>query len=381
MKINEIKLKISDLIKNYNEDETTSRVSAWGGKLDVRPEFQREFVYDNQQRDAVIYTVLNKFPLNTMYFVDRQDGSYEVLDGQQRIISICRYAYNQFSVKINTISGDNELNYSNLFDEYKNKFLNYELTVYICAGTEKEKFEWFQVINIAGETLEKQEILNALYHGEWLTDAKSAFSRRNCAAHKFYGKYMSGDYIRQKYLETAFLWKAAAENFSEKDAVAAFMQKHRADENANDLWAYFENVFKWVRKNFGADIKPSMKGVDWGFLYNEHRDDNLNPEYLQERVKELLADDEVEKKSGIYAYLLKGETKKAEKYLNIRKFTENQKQTIYNKQNGLCALCGKPFEFKDMHGDHIIPWSKGGKTLIENCQMLCAACNLKKSSY
>ena len=375
MTINEIKLKIKDLIKDYHEDEKTSRVSAWGGKLDVRPEFQREFIYKDEQRDAVIKTILNNFPLNITYFVDRGDGSYEVLDGQQRIISICRYAQNAFSVDLPEL---NSINFPNLFEDYKNIFLNYELSVYICQGTEKEKFEWFKIINIAGETLEEQEILNALYHGAWLTDAKNLFSRRNCAAYKLYGKYMAGECIRQKYLESVFKWRAQAENFTGKNCVADFMQAHRFDKDAGDLWKYFEDVFKWVKKNFGNDIDKSMQGVAWGELYNSHKDDNLEPEYLQRRVKELLADDDVTKKSGIYRYLLENESVKAEKYLSIRAFTKTQVMTVYNKQGRRCALCKKIFDISEMHGDHIKPWSQGGRTLIENCQVLCSSCNLKK---
>lgn len=224
MVINEMKLKVRDLIQGYNEDDATNRVVAWGGKLDVRPEYQREFVYDDDKRNAVINTVLNSFPLNIMYFVDRQDGTYEVLDGQQRIISICRYAGNGFSVRIPNASGKfDTVNFPNLFQQNRDNFLNYELTVYVCQGTDREKLDWFQVINIAGAVLTKQEIRNALYHGSWLTDAKSAFSRRNCAAHRNYGKYMKGDYIRQDYLETVFSWKAAAEGFTGKDAVVEFM--------------------------------------------------------------------------------------------------------------------------------------------------------------
>ena len=68
MVINEMKLKIRDLIQGYNEDDKTNRVVAWGGKLDVRPEYQREFVYDDDKRDAVINTVLNGFPLNILSF-------------------------------------------------------------------------------------------------------------------------------------------------------------------------------------------------------------------------------------------------------------------------------------------------------------------------
>ena len=375
MKINQMHLKIRDMIEGYYEDEATSKVTAWGGKLDVRPEYQREFVYADKQRDAVINTVLNGFPLNIMYFVDRLDGTYEVLDGQQRIISICRYAKNMFSVKLPAATGGyNTVNYPNLFDDQLEKFLDYELHVYVCEGTEREKLDWFQVINIAGMTLENQEILNAVLHSAWLTDAKSAFSRRNCAANKNYGKYMNGDYIRQKFLETAFRWNAYYEGITGKDAIVQYMQKHRQDKNADALWKYFEDVFAWVQATFG-NYDKSMKGVEWGYLYNEHKDDNLDPVELQQRVKVLMADDEVQKKSGIYEYLLTGE----KKVLNLRTFSERDKITMYNRQQGLCAICGKPFSMKEMHADHIKPWSRGGLTELSNGQMLCVNCNLAKS--
>lgn len=378
MTINEMRLPVRELIEGYLEDDATDRVVAMGGKLDVRPEYQREFVYDEDKQAKVISTVLNGFPLNIMYFVDRHDGTYEVLDGQQRIISICRYALNKFSVKVPAATGgSNDVNYPNLFDEMREKFLDYELHVYICEGTDKEKLDWFQVINIAGEELETQEIRNALYHGPWLTDAKSAFSRRGCSAHKYYGKYMAGDCIRQKYLETAFAWKAAQEGYKGKDAIVNYMMAHRADPDADGLWSYFEAVFRWVQDMFGKDYDPSMKGVAWGLLYNEHKDDNLDPAELQRNMKALLADPEVARKSGIYAYLLTGE----EKHLNIRQFDKDVALSMYHQQGGKCAMCGAAKDFKDMHADHIVPWSKGGKTVPENCQMLCIPCNEKKKDH
>ena len=378
MIINEMDLPIRDLVVAYNEDDTTGRVSAMGGRLDVRPEYQREFVYDEKQQSAVINTVMHQFPLNIMYFVRRPDDTFEVLDGQQRIISICRYITNPaISAKIPAATGGyNMVNFNNLDPAAKDAFLDYQLRVYICEGTDKEKLDWFQVINIAGEVLEQQEIRNALYHGPWLTSAKSAFSRRNCAAHRKYGKYMAGDYIRQKYLETVFSWKAEQEGFSGRDAIVQFMQAHRDDPDANDLWNYYEDVFAWVQKVFGAGFDKSMKGVPWGFLYKAHKDDNLDPTLIQANVERLLADSEVQKKAGIYPYLLTGE----EKYLNIRQFDPDVALSVYHTQGGKCALCGQAKDFKEMHADHIQPWSKGGKTVPENCQMLCVQCNLKKSN-
>lgn len=376
MTINMIHVPVRDLIKGYYEDEKTSRVVAWDGKLDVRPEFQREFVYDTKQQEAVINTILNGFPLNIMYFVDRKDGTYEVLDGQQRIISICHFAPNGFSVPILAATGGVDyLNFPNLFEEQKERFLNYELQVYICEGSDQDKLDWFQIINIAGEKLEAQEIRNAIYHSKWLTDAKSAFSRRNCAAYKHYGKYMNGDYIRQKYLETAFLWAADAEQITGKDTAAEYMRQHRFDEKADALWIYFEKIFAWVSRVFGKYDK-TMKGIKWGILYNKHRDDNLDPVEIQKKIHKLMADREVQKKAGIYEYILTGE----EKYLNLRQFDADEKRTMYERQDGKCALCGEACELSEMHGDHIIPWSKGGKTTLENGQMLCTLCNLKKGN-
>lgn len=378
MIITEMDLSIRNLVVAYHEDDTTGRVSAMDGRLDVRPEYQREFVYDEKQQSAVINTVMHQFPLNIMYFVRRPDDTFEVLDGQQRIISICRYITNPaISAKIPAATGGfNMVNFNNLDTAAKDAFLDYQLRVYICEGTDKEKLDWFQVINIAGEVLEQQEIRNALYHGPWLTSAKSAFSRRNCAAHRKYGKYMAGDYIRQKYLETVFSWKAEQEGFTGRDAIVQFMQAHRDDSDANDLWNYYEDVFAWVQKVFGSGFDKSMKGVPWGFLYNAHKDDNLDPALIQAEAERLLADSEVQKKVGIYPYLLTGD----EKYLNIRQFDPDVALSVYHTQGGKCALCGQAKDFKEMHADHIQPWSKGGKTVPENCQMLCVQCNLKKSN-
>lgn len=382
MKISMIKLPVRELIKGYNEDDSTSKVVAWGGKLDVRPEYQREYVYNNDQRDKVINTVLHGFPLNIMYFVDRLDGTYEVLDGQQRIISICRFATNSaISVNLPAATGGfNTVNFPNLFDNQRDAFLDYELQVYICEGTEEEKIDWFNIINIAGVELSKQEIRNAVLHSAWLTDAKSLLVRKNGAVVKKYGKYFSGDMVRQKYLETAFRWAADAEGFKGKDIEAVIrkymMQHGEHDKNADMLWKYIEDVFTWVENTFGKFDK-TMCGVEWGYLYNDHKDDTLDPVEVQKEITKLMADDEVQKKSAIYEYILTGE----KKVLNLRTFSERDKITMYTRQNGLCAICGKPFDMKDMHGDHIVPWSKGGITDLSNGQMLCTTCNLAKSSH
>lgn len=380
MKIEMRPVTIRELIDQYVEDEDTGEVRAYGGKLDVRPKYQREFVYDTKDSEAVIHTVLNGFPLNTMYWVEREDGSYEVLDGQQRTISICRFATNTaYSVRLPDPSGKgyNSVNYPNLFDNQREDFLNYPLQVYFCSGTEKEKMDWFQTINIAGKALKKQEIRNAVYASPWLTDAKSAFSRRNCAAHKQYGKYLSGECLRQDYLETILEWAASRDNITSEDIVGTYMQQHRNDDNADPLWDYCERIFGWVRKTFGNTTRKEMKGLPWGIMYNEHHEDKLDPKDVQNEVDRLMADGEVQSKKGIYEYVLDGK----EKHLSLRTFDDADKRTAYEKQQGICPLCHNHFEYEEMAGDHIKPWSKGGKTIPENCQMLCIPCNTGKSNH
>ena len=79
---------------------------------------------------------------------------------------------------------------------------------------------------------------------------------------------------------------------------------------------------------------------------------------------------------GIYWYVLDGD----ERHLDLRAFDGNTRREAYERQNGICPLCGRHFELEEMEADHISPWAKGGRTTAENCQMLCRDCNRKKSA-
>lgn len=352
-------IAIRELAKGF-VDNAEEGVKGFDGKLDIRPPYQREFIYKDKQRDAVIDTVMKDFPLNVMYWAVRADGNYEIIDGQQRTISICQYVAGDFSVR--------DLYYHNLTNDRQEQLLNYKIMVYFCSGTESEKLEWFRTINIAGEKLTDQELRNAVYSGPWTSDAKRYFSKSGCAASNIAGDYLNGSPIRQEYLETAINWISNGE-------IEKYMGAHQHDSNANALWIYFQSVISWVAATFTTKRK-FMKGVEWGFLYNEFKDVVYDTTKIEMETAKLIADDDVSKKSGIYPYILTRD----EKYLSIRTFTDSMKQKVYEKQKGLCAKCKKPFDITDMEGDHITPWSEGGKTTEENCQMLCKDDNRRKSS-
>lgn len=359
MKINTKKITVRELVNGYvNNDE--EGVVGFGGKLNIRPKYQREFVYNLKQQEAVINTIRKGFPINTMYWVDGGNGEFEVLDGQQRTLSICSYVTGGFSVNFQF--------FYTLEEEEKNVILDYEIDVYVCVGEGREKLDWFETINIAGEKLTEQELNNAAFTGEWLSDAKRHFSRNNCVAYNLAKDYVSGSPIRQELLSTALKWIS-------EDNVKKYMSEHQKDPNANELWLYFSQVINWAKVLFPTQRKE-MKSVNWGKLFNEFGTKSFDSKVLEAEVVALLKDEDVTKKSGVYTYVLT----RNPKHLSIRAFSTNQKVEAYEKQKGICPVCGNHFKLEEMEADHITPWSEGGKTNSENCQMLCKADNRTKSN-
>jgi hypothetical protein len=364
MKIDLNRIKIRKVIKDY-KDSAEEGVFAYGGKLDIRPKYQREFVYKEKQRNAVIDTIKNNFPLNVMYWMVREDGGYEMLDGQQRTISIGQYVNGDFTL--------NNRFFHNLTDEEQNQILDYELMIYFCEGTDKERLDWFRIINIAGEKLTDQEICNAVYTGPWLSDAKLKFSKSNCVAYLLAndgGQLVSGSPIRQEYLETTLYWIS-------NQKIENYMAIHQHNKNADELWDYFQNVIAWVRKTF-TNYRKEMNNVAWGELYNKFKNKIIDSKKLEKEITKLMQDEDVTNKPGIYEYTLT----RNEKYLNIRTFDNNMKREAYERQEGICPSCKgkkKKWEIKEMEADHIRPWHEGGKTITENCQMLCKEHNRIKS--
>lgn len=170
------------------QDNNENGVVGFGGNLDIRPPYQREFIYKDKQRDAVINTITKNFPLNVMCWAVNENGTFKVIDGQQRTISICQYINGDFAYQ--------NRYFHNLKNDEKEQILNYKLMVYVCSGTESEKLEWFKTINIAGEKLTEQELRNAVYTGSWVSDAKRYFSKNGCVAFNIGSDYLTGSAIR-----------------------------------------------------------------------------------------------------------------------------------------------------------------------------------------
>ena len=372
LKIEEMKITVGEITKGYiNNDE--QGVRGYDGLLDIRPPYQREFIYNEKEQQAVIATVLNGYPLNVMYWVKRSDDAecpYEVMDGQQRTLSLCEYVAGKFAYDFK--------NFFNQPEDIRKRILNYPLTIYVCEGEASEKLEWFKTINIAGKPLNDQEIHNAIYAGPFVSDAKRHFSKTNCGAYRLGKDLVNGSTIRQDFLKKALEWMADHENRNGKNqSLVGYMAEHQHDPNANNLWSYFQNVLNWAITNFNMKkFRKIMKGLDWAKYYDIYHEQTLDVRGMEQKISELIGDDEIQKQQGIIPYVLTDD----EHYLDLRAFPDKIKLAVWEKQQHKCAICEKEFDIAFMEGDHITPWKHGGRTTVENCQMLCRECNRRKGS-
>ena len=372
MTIEQIEVKVGDIVRGYvNNDE--QGVRGYDGMLDIRPPYQREFIYNEREQQAVITTVLRGYPLNVMYWVRRSEDAecpYEVMDGQQRTLSLCEYVAGKFSYDFK--------NFFNQPEDIQRRILDYRLTVYVCEGEPSEKLEWFKTINIAGKPLNEQEIQNAVYAGPFVSDAKRHFSKSNCGAYRLGKDLVNGTPIRQDFLKKALEWMADHETRQgHRQTAVGYMADHQHDPNANNLWSYFQTVLNWAVTNFDMKkFKKIMKGLDWAALYDKYGTETLDTAALGQRISTLMRDSEIQRPVGIIPYVLTGD----EHHLDLRAFPEDIKLAVWERQQHICPHCGREYDLEFMEGDHITPWRDGGRTVVENCQMLCRECNRRKGA-
>ena len=371
----------------YNELEGKG-LFGLSGKLVIQPEYQRNYLYAKQKmEEAVIRSVLNGYPLGLIYFNKVGEEKYEVLDGQQRITSLGRFLTGKFPL----IDEKGMPHYYSAMPEDQIKKINEtRLTIYICEGEETEIKDWFRTINIVGIPLNHQEISNAVYSGPFVTKAKEEFSNSQNANVQKWSAYIKGDVLRQDFLHVALQWVTKS---VDNDAVDNYMSLHRYDTDITELKAYFTSVIDWVSGVF-SDVKSEMRGLEWGRLFETYHNNPYDPVVVSSKVHELYADEAVQKRAGIFEYILGGcvETR----LLEIRVFEDSTKKAVYAKQTNEAKACGKSncplcaigtdnnskriWKLSEMDADHVTAWSKGGATDISSCQMLCKTHNRAKGN-
>jgi hypothetical protein len=378
---------IDDVVEGfvYNELEAKG-LYGLSGALTIQPEYQRHYIYGDGKKDvAVIDSLLKGYPLGLIYFNVNGD-QLEVLDGQQRITSVGRFVTGKFAIRVD----GREQVFSSLPTDAQQKILGSELLVYHCHGTEKEIKEWFQTINIAGVPLNNQELLNAIYSGPFVTKAKAEFSNSNNANMQKWSSFVKGDPKRQQVLEVALNWVSASQGID----ADAYLAQHRQEDDISGLKTYFTSVIDWIGSVFTRPPDRAMRGLEWGRLYERYHSNAYDAAAIDADVDALRSDPFVKSAKGIYEYVLSGKTRP--ELLDVRLFDESTKRAAYERQTKkaqandesncpLCAIGGSAnrtriYEQGEMDADHVTAWSKGGKTDLENCEMLCVTHNRAKGN-
>jgi 5-methylcytosine-specific restriction endonuclease McrA len=390
MKATPKKYSIGEICEGFEYKENEGwEERGLGGKLVIQPEYQRNYLYasdSGKKEKAVIQTLFENCPLGQFYFAKR-NGQFEILDGQQRITSIGRFMTNKFSINENGLP----LYFSRLENNKAKKdwFINKTIDVVICEGTEEEIRKWFERVNTGGIQVNQQEMLNAVFSGSFVTAGKRWFSNGEIVQqNSAWTNYLTADYKRQG------LWEIALDWVSEGN-IKDYMAAHQNDGDIKGVKEHFDTVIKWVDDTF-INTRKEMKGLDWGGFYrkyvmNENR--FYNPKEVKKIVDKLYADEDIVHKSKIYEYVLDG--CEHTNLLDFREFETDIKKEVYNAQTnnaekrGIsnCPYCAKEgLSFKDGHydihemeADHITPWKEGGRTVKENCQLLCRKHNRQKS--
>ena len=378
---------VDEVIKGfvYNDFEGKG-LYGLAGTLIIQPEYQRNYIYGDGKKDvSVIDSLLKDYPLGLIYF-NNGKVNLEVLDGQQRITSIGRFVTGKFAIK----RDGKEQTFSSLPQEDRDKILKSILLVYVCNGTEPEIKKWFETINIVGVRLSNQELLNALFSGSFVTEAKAYFSNSGNALQQKWSAYVKGDPKRQEVLEVALNWIAESQDIS----IDRYMGNHRRDNGIEELKSYFTSVIDWIGSVFIRSPDKEMQGLDWGRLYEEHHSKPYNATAIESRLAELRNDDAVHSSRGIYEFLLGGQ--KQTQLLDVRLFDVKTKRLAYQNQTSTaeaagksnCSLCAvghsanasRIWTINEMDADHVSAWSKGGSTDISNCEMLCVTHNRAKGN-
>ena len=331
-------------------------------------ELQREIIYNTEKQQLVIDSILNDVLLPAFYLWKNDDEKLEVLDGKQRIEAIKKFIQNdlQYNDKI----------WKQTDSDVQQKFNETELSVIIQSGTEELKRKIFNRINTLGVPLSAYEVLNGLYNGEYLRGLTTYVSNDKDAI-KVLSTNSRGK-NQMKILKYLCILK------NEKD-LNEYVRKNQNNSFADDQRIITKNI-KFIRDVFDdygqLDIyfNLSIKYMKDISIWKENKSE------INSRIKRYLksndskfTDKETEIENIIQA-VVQGISVDDKRLFTIDDKKELLRNSVVNDNKYQCAICEKWFYSEELEVDHIEPWSKGGRTVLSNAQLLCKPCNKKKGN-
>lgn len=355
-------MKIKELYDRVNDGTIISDI-----------ELQREIIYDTEKQRLVIDSIVNDIPLPAFYFWKNEDGILEVLDGKQRIEAIKKFYQNDLMY--------NGKLYKQTDKAIQDKISNTEIKEIISQGDEQLKREIFRRINTLGVPLNEYEVLNGLYHGEYLRGL-TVYCEQDKKAKKVLGKAdRGGAKIRLLRL------LGEIRGYKGKDGLNDYVKAHQYDGFATDQ----KEIKKYI--DFIADVfdSYSILQIQFELALKYYKDISIwksKSKEINSSVKAFLKSDDAKILANRKAREIEDIIQAIVNNLSVdpkRLFTKDDKIEVAKRETPIngkyrCKKCNQLFLLDELEVDHIIAWSKGGRTVLSNAELLCKPCNIKKNN-
>jgi len=390
-------------------------------RIDTNPDFQRPPVWTKGQKQFLIDTIIRNLDIPKLYWqkTEHNPDKYAVVDGQQRLRAIWEFQAGEYTVAhdADPIDGHDIAGkkYSDLPDELRVRFDTYPLDVVIVTDCEEDDVRDMFLRLQNGTPLKAQEKRNAM-------PGKMRDFVKTLVKHKFFNNvgFANKRYTYDLIAAQCTLLEINGQSCNIKNADLNRMYEEQIDFDVNGPKAKrIKRVFDYLAKVFTEKtpelerfnvislyvltsslldsfvIEAQPKNLATWFIEFEQirrEDEKRNAEkrdpelivYHENISRSTDSEESVKKRNEVLMSRFFLAYPDIEQKDNQRDFSFGQRLAIYRRNKGICQVkikCnGVKCDWDNWHADHKKPWSKGGKTTVENGQVACPTCNLAKHS-
>lgn len=375
----------------------------------TNPDYQRKYVYDDKRASKLVESILLGIPIPIIYLCEEEDGTLSVIDGQQRIISFVRYMKNEYPLdKLTKLTDLNGLYYKDLDKRIQRLLKSKTLKAITISKDSKElKYEIFSRLNLGAVKLKDQEVRNCIYRGSFNNMLKDIAENNKNLRILFHDENKRSSYEERilrffalrNYLELHGTFKLVMNSYMEQHQNDDEIQISKFKSQYNALIDIIKQILgddaffslsKDKRKKFNGAVYDSII-IPFSYFSSKvlmsHADElRVEINNLKETNSEYQSNTYVGTNAGPR---VRGRIEQVMGVINKVVSTEPQldKCRYFDKSikehlfySGYkCSYCGNTIlSIDDCEVDHIIPYSKGGSTTVENAQLLHRHCNKSK---